>query len=43
MGRGYVRRAHAAGVAVRPWVVNGERKLARYGDAFLEKLAQALR
>lgn len=29
MGRGYVRRAHAAGLAVRPWVVNGERKLAR--------------
>jgi len=25
----YVRRAHAAGLAVRPWVVNGERRLER--------------
>ncbi len=29
LGRGFVRRARAAGIAVRPWVVNGERKLAR--------------
>ncbi|MCA0297309.1 MAG: glycerophosphodiester phosphodiesterase [Actinobacteria bacterium] len=29
LGHGFVRKARAAGVAVRPWVVNGERKLAR--------------
>lgn len=29
LGGSYVRRAHASGLAVRPWVVNGERKLAR--------------
>jgi len=29
LGRGWVRRAHAAGLAVRPWVVNSERNLAR--------------
>lgn len=27
--RGYVVKAHKAGLAVRPWVVNGERRLAR--------------
>jgi glycerophosphoryl diester phosphodiesterase len=29
IGPGYVRRAHAAGLAVRPWVVNSTRGLAR--------------
>jgi glycerophosphoryl diester phosphodiesterase len=29
LGKGFVRKAHAAGLAVRPWVVNSERKLAR--------------
>jgi glycerophosphoryl diester phosphodiesterase len=29
LGAGWVRRAHAAGLAVRPWVVNSERRLAR--------------
>lgn len=29
LGPGYVRRAHAAGLAVRPWVVNSTRGLAR--------------
>lgn len=29
LGGNYVRKAHASGLAVRPWVVNGERKLAR--------------
>jgi glycerophosphoryl diester phosphodiesterase len=29
LGRGYVRRSHQAGLAVRPWVVNSERRLAR--------------
>lgn len=28
-GAGYVRKAHAAGLKVRPWVVNSERRLAR--------------
>jgi glycerophosphoryl diester phosphodiesterase len=28
-GKGYVRKAHAAGLAVRPWVVNGHRRLKR--------------
>lgn len=28
-GKGFVRRTHAAGLAVRPWVVNGRRHLAR--------------
>lgn len=28
-GPGYVRRAHDAGLAVRPWVVNGGRRLSR--------------
>jgi glycerophosphoryl diester phosphodiesterase len=29
LGAGWVRHAHAAGLAVRPWVVNSERSLAR--------------
>jgi glycerophosphoryl diester phosphodiesterase len=29
LGPGYVRKAHALGLAVRPWVVNGPRALAR--------------
>jgi glycerophosphoryl diester phosphodiesterase len=29
LGAGWVRHAHAAGLAVRPWVVNSERALAR--------------
>ncbi len=29
LGSGYLRRAHAAGLAVRPWVVNSERRLGR--------------
>jgi glycerophosphoryl diester phosphodiesterase len=29
LGGGWVRHAHAAGLAVRPWVVNSERTLAR--------------
>lgn len=29
LGPGYMRRAHAAGLAVRPWVVNSERRLGR--------------
>ena len=29
LGGGWVRHAHAAGLAVRPWVVNSERSLAR--------------
>lgn len=29
LGRGYVRRAHAKGIAVRPWVVNRPRDLRR--------------
>lgn len=29
LGPGYVRRAHEAGLAVRPWVVNSERDLRR--------------
>lgn len=29
LGRRFVRRAHDSGLAVRPWVVNGERRLLR--------------
>ncbi|MCC6498121.1 MAG: glycerophosphodiester phosphodiesterase [Propionibacteriaceae bacterium] len=29
LGAGYIRRAHAAGLEVRPWVVNSERRLGR--------------
>jgi glycerophosphoryl diester phosphodiesterase len=29
LSRGWVRKAHASGLAVRPWVVNSERMLAR--------------
>ena len=29
LSRGWVRKAHEAGLAVRPWVVNSERQLAR--------------
>jgi glycerophosphoryl diester phosphodiesterase len=32
-GKRYVRKAHAAGLAVRPWVVNGRRNLARMLNA----------
>lgn len=31
-GKGFVNKAHRAGVAVRPWVVNGERALRRMFD-----------